>query len=314
MRLAYLYLALSFVILPALALSTACSGARGMSSSSSNPAQGAVPQFGHVVLLVEENHSYSSVSGSSAMPYLNSLARRYGLATNYYANVHQSIGNYFMLTTGQIITVDDSFNGTVDTDNLVRELLAAGKTWKSYAESLPSVGYTGGDVFPYLEHHNPFSYFSDVRSNGAQLQNLVPLTQFAADLAANQLPNFSFVLPNAEHDAHDCPGGGPLCDDTLRLSTADSWLQANIAPLLASSAFQKDGLLVIVFDESFDIDLANGGGHVPMLVISSRAKSGYQSTTFFQHQSTLRMLIEATGAKEFPGGSGAAPDMGEFFQ
>jgi len=104
------------------------------------------------------------------------------------------------------------------------------------------------------------------------------------------------------------------CDDSVRLSTADSWLQANIAPLLASSAFQKDGLLVIVFDESFDIDLANGGGHVPMLVISPRAKSGYQSTTFFQHQSTLRMLIEATGAKAFPGASGGAPDMGEFFQ
>jgi acid phosphatase len=143
---------------------------------------------------------------------------------------------------------------------------------------------------------------------------LVPFTQFAADLAANQLPNFSFVLPNAEHDAHDCPGGGLLCDDSLRLSTADSWLQTNIAPLLASSTFQKDGLLVIVFDESFDIDLANGGGHVPMLVISTRAKSGYQSTTFFQHQSTLRMLIEATGAKGFPGVSSGAPDMGEFFQ
>ena len=314
MRPSYLYLALSFVILSALALITACSGARGMSGPSSNPVKGAVPQFGHVVVVVEENHSYSSVIGNSAMPYLNSLARRYGLATNYYANVHQSIGNYFMLTTGQIITVDDSFNGTVDTDNLVRELLAAGKTWKSYAESLPSVGYTGGDVFPYLEHHNPFSYFSDVRSNGAQLQNLVPFTQFAADLSANSLPNFAFIVPSAEHDAHSCPDGSLNCDDSLRLSTADSWLHANIAPLLASSAFQKDGLLVIVFDESFDIDLANGGGHLPMLVISSRAKSGYQSTAFFQHQSTLRMLIEATGAKEFPGASGAAPDMGEFFQ
>jgi len=51
-----------------------------------------------------------------------------------------------------------------------------------------------------------------------------------------------------------------------------------------------------------------------MLVISPRAKPGYQSTTFFQHQSTLRMLIEATGAKAFPGASGAAPDMGEFFR
>jgi acid phosphatase len=142
MRPSYLYLALSFVILPALALSISCSGARSMSGPGSNPAHSTVPQFGHVVLVVEENHSYSSVIGSSAMPYLNSLARRYSLATNYYANIHQSIGNYFMLTTGQIVTVDDSFNGTVNVDNLVRKLLAAGKTWKSYAESLPSVGYT----------------------------------------------------------------------------------------------------------------------------------------------------------------------------
>src|SRR5579859_3523004 len=132
-RSAYLYLILSFAIFFGLVCSSGCSGARGMSAPAPASAQGAVPQSGHVVLLVEENHSYSSVIGSSAMPYLNSLARRYGLATNYYANIHQSIGNYFMLTTGQIITVDDSFNGTVDTDNLARELIAAGKTWKSYA-------------------------------------------------------------------------------------------------------------------------------------------------------------------------------------
>jgi len=59
----------------------------------------AVPQVKHVFIIVEENHSYSSVIGSSSMPYLNGLARRYGLATSYYANVHPSIGNYFMLTT-----------------------------------------------------------------------------------------------------------------------------------------------------------------------------------------------------------------------
>jgi len=309
-----LYFALCCALFCGLVFSSGCSGARSMSTPAPAPAQGAVPQFGHVVLLVEENHSYSSVIGSSAMPYLNSLATQYGLATNYYADVHQSIGNYFMLTTGQLITADDSFTGTVNADNLVRELLAAGKTWKAYAESLPSVGYTGGDVYPYFEHHNPFSYFSDVRNSSAQLQNLVSFTQFAVDLGNNQLPNFSFIIPNAEHDAHDCPRGGSNCADTARLSSADGWLRANIAPLLASSAFQKDGLLVIVFDESFDIDAANGGGHVPLLVISPRAKSGYQSTTLYQHQSTLRMLIEATGAKAFPGASGAAPDMAEFFK
>ena len=80
------------------------------------------------------------------MPYLNSLAQRYGLATQYYANTHPSIGNYFELATGQIITNNDSYSTIVTVDNIVRRLLAAGKTWKSYAEDLPSVGYTGGDV------------------------------------------------------------------------------------------------------------------------------------------------------------------------
>lgn len=312
MRTGSIYAFLCFLLFGGLLFSSGCSGARGISAGGSGST--AVPQFGHVVLLVEENHPYSSVIGSSAMPYLNSLAKRYGLATNYFANVHQSIGNYFMLTTGELVTSDDSFIGTVDADNLVRELLAAGKSWKSYAESLPSVGYTGGDVYPYMEHHNPFSYFSDVRNSSVQLQNLVPFTQFSSDLASNQLPNFSFIVPNAEHDAHDCPNGTSNCPDAVRLSAADAWLKTNIAPLIASSAFQKDGLLVIVFDESFDLDIANGGGHVPMLVISPRAKSGYQSTTFFQHQSTLRLLIEATGAKGFPGASSSAPDMGGFFQ
>jgi hypothetical protein len=121
-----------------------------------------IPQSNHVVVVLEENHSYSGVIGNSAMPYLNSLATQNALGTQYFANTHPSIGNYFMMTAGQIITNDDAFMDTVTADNMVRHLLTAGKTWKSYAEGLPSVGYTGGDVFPYDRHHNPFSYFSDV--------------------------------------------------------------------------------------------------------------------------------------------------------
>src|SRR5207302_11314501 len=90
-----------------------------------------IPVSKHVVIVLEENHSYSSMIGSSSMPYLNSLASKYTLATNYYANTHPSIGNYFMLTTGQIITNNDSYTGTVTSDNIVRRIMTAGKTWKS---------------------------------------------------------------------------------------------------------------------------------------------------------------------------------------
>jgi len=65
------------------------------------------PASAHVFLVVEENHSFSQVMGNGAMPYLNSLAGKYGLATQYYADVHPSIGNYFMLTTGQPETLNE---------------------------------------------------------------------------------------------------------------------------------------------------------------------------------------------------------------
>ena len=67
------------------------------------------------------------------MPFLNKLADRYGLAVNYFANTHPSIGNYFWMTTGKNITNDSNFAGTVTDDNIVRQLNLSGKSWRSYA-------------------------------------------------------------------------------------------------------------------------------------------------------------------------------------
>src|SRR5437868_11638113 len=137
-----------------------------------------VPRAGHVFLVMEENHDYASVIGSSSMPYLNGLAQQYGLATQYYANTHPSIGNYFMLGTGQIITNNDSDSTIVTVDNVVRRLRAAGKTWKSYAEDIPSVGYIGGDVGNYARRHNTFALLSDVANDSIERRHLVRFTQF----------------------------------------------------------------------------------------------------------------------------------------
>ena len=260
------------------------------------------PTFSHVILVVEENHSYSEVIGNSAMPYLNSLASQYGLGTQYFANGHPSMPNYLMLTTGQMETFDDNFSGTISDDNVVRELVNAGKSWKAYEESIPSAGYLGGDVTPYVRRHNPFSYLSDVQNDPSQAANIVPFFQFASDLSSNTLPQFSFISPDVNDDAH-----------SGTLAAADSWLQSNLAPLLASSTFQNSGLLIITFDESEDTDLDHGGGHVATVVISSKSKMKYQSQTEYQHQSTLRLVLAASGVDRFPGLAGTASDMTEFF-
>jgi acid phosphatase len=264
---------------------------------------GTVPSSNHVFLVVEENHSYSSVIGSSSMPYLNSLASKYGLETQYYANTHPSIGNYFMLTTGAIITNNDNMCSTISNDNIVRHLLTAGKTWKSYAESLPSAGYTGCGSGAYAKKHNPFAFFSDV-ANSSQKYNLVPFTQFSKDLANKTLPEFSFIVPNLNDDAHDGT-----------LPQADAWLKTNIGPLLASSIFQPggDGLLIIVFDESVTSDTAHGGGHVAEVVIGPKVKPGSKGATLFQHQNTLRTVMQSLGVKTFPGAASSAQPLNGVF-
>src|SRR2546430_10405832 len=96
---------------------------------------------------------------------------QYGSATQYYANTHPSIGNYIMLTTGQVLTNDDSQTPQsfpVSSDNVVRELLAAGKTWKGYAEDLPSVGYTGDSIGNYAVRHFPLAYLTDVQNRSEE--------------------------------------------------------------------------------------------------------------------------------------------------
>ena len=199
---------------------------------SPSPTPTAIPAADHVFLIVLENHGFAQVIGSPSMPYLNSLASSHSLATNYFANTHPSIGNYFMLTTGNIETNDDAFAGTVSSDSIPRAFAGAGKTWKAYMESLPSAGYTGGDVYPYFKHHNPFAYMTDVLGSSAETANLVPFTQLSSDLGAGTLPNFAFIAPNAEDDAHDCPTGVPGCPDSDRLTAADNWLKAHIDPLI----------------------------------------------------------------------------------
>jgi len=277
------------------------------------PAAPPPPPPPHVGVVIFENESYDTVVGNPAMPHLNSLIAQGGLATNYFANAHPSLPNYFMLTVGDLVTTTND-SGKVTADNVVRRVVSAGKTWKSYLEGLPSAGYTGGDSGTYVKHHNPFAYLSDVVDDLNQAKNMVPLTDLANDITAAQLPNYFFIVPDNTHNSHDCPAGMTTCTTADKLAVADQWLKANIAPLLASPAFQANGLLVITFDESVFSDPANGGGHVATVLVGSSVKSGFRSTTFYHHQSVLRLTLQSLGITTYPGAAASAPDVKEFFQ
>src|SRR5882757_598292 len=298
-----------------------------------------IPLFRNVVIVVEENQSFEDVvRKDSKMPYLNDLAARGALAHRYYANTHPSINDYFILTAGRRGTslpsaLADTFGGIVSGENVASILTRHGKSWKAYAENLPQAGYIGTDSGPgrlYARRHNPFAYLRSVvdpAPSGGQRDNIVPFTQFAADLKDNKLPNYSFVIPNLVNDAHDNPRTrrGAACGDDESLKTADDWLKMNIKPLVDSPSFEKDTLLLIVFDEACDkggkkdgsLNMSQkkgGGGHIAGVLVGAHLPStGCVSDTVFNHESILRLTLRALGVNEFPGAAETAPDLGEFF-
>jgi acid phosphatase len=185
-------------------------------------------------------------------------------------------------------------------------MLASGVSFKIYAEGITQ-GYLGGNTGLYLIRHNPFAMLSDVAENPQVANQCIwPFTQFAADLASGTLPDFSYIVPDVNDDAHN---GTP--------QQADAWLQTNIVAALSNaSAFASggDGILIVDFDEAADSDTTYGGGHVAAVFWGPAAKAGYTqtSTTVYQHQSMLRTVMEALQSSDPPGAAATAPSMSEF--
>lgn|SRR5271163_1235177 len=327
--------------------STSCARSHDEASRKSVAAPVELPHFEHVFVVVEENESYEEVIGNiKDLPYLNTLAAKYGLATNYFANTHPSINNYFYLTAGRSGTEwpwvggsSDLFRGEVAGDNIASILSAHGKTWKAYAESIPQAGYVGPDERPYVKRHNPFAYFESVRDEKtvagqssqvqpSQTANIVPFENFASDLQHDKFPDYSFIVPNLYHDGHTIPAteSNADCGEHVALQNVDGWLNTNIKPLIESNGFQRGGLLIIVFDEACEdgpkADLRydpkrpdiKGGGHIPALIISSRTPAGTTDGSLYHHESVLRLSLRALGIEQFPGDAKDAPDMDAFFK
>jgi phosphatidylinositol-3-phosphatase len=299
------------------------------------PGKPEVPLFKHVFVVVEENQNYDMVIGNTKdMPYLNSLAEKYGLATNYFANTHPSINNYFYMTAGRKGTkppfvgpAADVYPFDVGGPNVASILTANGKTWKSYAENLPHAGYIGGNRGLYVKRHNPFAYFETVCKSKKQRAKIVPFSELKADLARNTLPDYGFIVPNIYDDAHNDPvtHEGASCGDHVALQRADEWLRENVGPLIDSTEFQ-DSLLVITFDEACasgphaDSRLSSnrsesdaGGGRVATVLVSPAIAPGTRSDQLYHHQSVARLSLQALGVHAYPGLAATAPNMGEFF-
>jgi phosphatidylinositol-3-phosphatase len=164
----------------------------------------AIPNFDHILLIVLENTDYSVAMNSSRMPYFAWLVQNNVFLKNYFGITRPSLPNYLALISGSTQGVArDCTDCYVNAPNLADELDQAGKSWKAYMESMPSSCYIG-NAYPYAQKHNPFIYFDSVRLNTTVCdRSVVPMTELSADLSANTLPDFSFIMPDLCNSGHD---------------------------------------------------------------------------------------------------------------
>jgi hypothetical protein len=324
------------------------------------------PPIRHVFTIVLENKSYDETFGpNSPAPYLSTQLTAQGeLLTNYYGIGHNSLDNYIALVSGQAPNVvaqsDCQFyqdftpgsgvqvdvNGQAvgqgcvfpaEVQTVANQLAARQLSWRGYMEDMSTPclhpvlntqdqTQTAQVGDQYAARHNPFVYFHSIIDTPSCAANNVSLTQLPADLMHYATtPNYVFITPNLCNDGHDkpCVDGKPG-----GLVSADAFLRQWVPQILSSPAYQRDGLLLILFDEAeFGASSADttaccnelpgpnsplpgitgpGGGRVGAVVLSKFVRPGTLVTTPYNHYSLLRTIEDLFGLDHlgFAGQSG----------
>ena len=245
-----------------------------------------IPSYSRVVVVVEENHTATSVLGSKDAPFINSLASGGALMTRSYAVTHPSQPNYLALFAGDTFGVDSdacplNFG---DAPNLASELIAAGHSFGGFSEGLPADGSPVCTAGGYARKHAPWANFTNVPASVAK-----PMSAFTGD---GSLPTVSFVVPNLGDDMHDGS-----------VAAGDSWLSGHLSGY-ATWAKANNSLLIVTWDEDDD----RADNHIATILYGAGVRPGRYDTPI-NHYSVLS-TIQDIYALPKSGQAATAPPIG----
>lgn len=263
------------------------------------------------------------IQGNAAAPFMNSMmtsgnanAAQVSYAKAYYnvgIHTHPSEPNYIWAEAGTSFGVhtdadpsDAMQNRFEGVDHLTAQLNRAGIPWKNYQEDIefapspttsacdkgPVNQYNGTDRYCYVAKHNPMAFFTDTAT-----QNVYPLGQLFKDLGNDAVGRYNWITPDEFNEAHSAPHGGftyhgvHYTGDQSAVASADNFLSIIVPKIMASRAYQANGVIIIWWDET------SGGDDVdhpmPEIVISPLAKgNAYASKVPMNHSSDLKTMEE----------------------
>jgi acid phosphatase len=222
----------------------------------------------HIVIVIEENKSFTQIIGNPAAPYINELSKRGTLFTDSYGVTHPSQPNYLALFSGSTHSiVDDACPLALSGMNLASELIKKGRSFISYAETMPQAGFEGCNFGAYARKHNPVTNWKELISLSQ------PFNLFPQDFS--RLPTVTFIIPDLLNDMHDGT-----------IARGDAWLFKNIESY-AQWTMTHNSLLIITWDEDYGSKI----NRIPTLFVGPMVKPG-SSIQRINHYNILRTIEE----------------------
>lgn len=248
-------------------------------------AQTIFPKPDHIVVVILENHGFDQIIGSSAAPYINSLAHdtASALFSGSYGITHPSQPNYLALFSGSTQgVISDAIPAGISftTPNLGSQLIKSGRTFITYSEDLPVAGFNGETSLNYARKHNPVTNWMGNGTNQLSPSTNQPFTAFPTDFTL--LPTVCFVVPNVQNDMHNGT-------DPTRITTGDDWISNHLNSYI-QWAKENNSLFILTFDE----DDSSSSNQIATILTGQMMIPGIYSTEI-NHYSILHTIEKMYG-------------------
>jgi phospholipase C len=231
---------------------------------------------------------------------------------------------------------------------IYEKLTQANISWKIYVDPTATIcasNPTSSCLYKFT-YVKDFDYGRTILNTPSLLQNIVPISQFKADLQAGTLPQFAQIEPSSNAGLDEHPADFDVSPPCCSVQQGAAYVSDFINSLMSSSSWQ-DSLFILTFDESggfydhvspapavspdgippsdlFANDVCTGavgpncdfvftGYRIPMIVISPYTKKNYVSHAVADNTAILKLIETRFGLTSLTARDAAQIDMSQEF-
>jgi len=170
--------------------------------------------------------------------------------------------------------------------------------------------FNGSNQYNFACKHDGSLFFTD--TNGGDVTDTTnklrkhyrPLQQLFSDLKSNKVARYNLITPDQFNEMHSALTNGftyhgvAYTGDLSQIAAADNFLSIVIPQIMASQAYQDNGVIVIWTDETEGTNQNDFKHTLAFIVISKLAKgNAFASTKDYTHSSDLATLQKVFGIR-----------------